>query len=490
MIPTRLFVLAKLLLLVPVLLIFSCKKEDSFNDDPGLKLDLSTESITFDTVFTTVGSTTKMFYVKNPTDQKINISSVKMAEGSISSFSMNVDGISGNNIENVEILPNDSIFVFVKVTVDPQNSNSPLVIRDSIIFTVNNNQQHVKLTAWGQDAHYIVADKTLQGGLKYKIVAAENQNNTWTNDKPYLVYGYAVVDSTGQLNIESGCRIHFYSGSGMWVYKGGTLRVNGTIDEPVTFQGSRLEPVYQESPGQWDRIWINEGAKDNVINYAIIKNAFIGIQAETLGAPTGNRLIIKNTIVRNMSGIGLLSKYYRIICGNSVFANCGNYSVCLTLGGKYDFRHCTLANYWNYAARQTPSLTLTNYYLDPFDNTIISGDLDSAYFGNCIIYGLNSEELAFDSVSGPHFTYKFENCLLKTEKNITGGRFVNCISNQEPLFVDKTNNNYELMAGSGAIDIGASSVVYSSVLQLLEDIKANNRLINPPPDAGAYDYRP
>jgi hypothetical protein len=473
------------------LFLFSCKKENQITSDPSVKLILSTESVMFDTVFSTVGSTTKMFYIKNPSSSKIVVSSIRMAEGDASSFSMNVDGVPGNSISDVEIAGNDSIFIFVKVTVDPQNSNSPMVIRDSILFDINTNQQQVKLTAWGQDAHYIVADKVFQGSLKYKIVVGENKDTTWVNDKPYLIYGYAVIDSKGHLNIDPGCRLHFFNNSGMWVYRDGSLHVNGTLAEPVTFQGSRLEPAYGESPGQWDRILINEGSKDNVINYAIIKNGFIGIQAETDSADMGNRLLLNNTIIRNMSGLGMLTRYYHIICGNTVFANCGAYAVSLTTGGTYDFRHCTIGNYWSYTARQTPSLVVTNYYLDQANGVQYAGNLDSAYFGNCIIYGLNEEELLHDSVTGAQFNYKFENCLLKTKTNINTLNFVNCVANEDPMFRDKSVNDYRLSTGSAAIDIGKDSIIiYSNVLNLLDDLKGDPRLVNPPADLGAYDYRP
>ena len=471
---------------------FSCRKDKSFNSDPSVKLILSSESILFDTVFTTVGSTTKMFYVKNPTSDKIMISSVRLAEGSSSNFSMNVDGTAGVKVDNVEILPNDSIFIFVKVTVDPQNSNTPMVIKDSILFDLNGNEQNVKLTAWGQDAHYIVADKVFQGSLKYKIVAAENQNVTWPNDKPYLVYGYAVIDSTGQLNIDPGCRIHFYTNSGMWVYKGGSLKVNGSMAEPVTFQGSRLESDYSDVPGQWDRILIDEGSLDNVFNYAVIKNGFIGIQAETEAAAMGNRLIINNTIIKNMTGIGLLSRFYKIIAANSVFANCGGYAVGITTGGTYDFRHCTLGNYWSYSTRQTPALVVTNYYKDMVNDVIYSGNLDSCYFGNCIIYGSNAEELSLDSTVDATYNYKFDHCLIKSDAGHYSVNFVSCNYGSDPNFKNTSMNDYRLMPGSGAIDVGDINILYGSslYLNLINDILGNNRTVNPPPDLGAYDYRP
>ncbi len=479
-----------LFLIIFSFLIFSCKKDTQINNDPSVKLILSTESILFDTVFSTLGSITKMFSVKNPTNDNIVISSIHLANGASSQYAMNVDGVAAQNIKDVEIAPNDSIFIFVKVTVDPQNSNSPMVVKDSIIFELNGNVQDVDLIAWGQDAHYIVADHSLGNYLRYKIVAAENQNNTWINDKPYLIYGYAVVDSMGKLNIDPGCRIHFYSNSGLWVYKYGSVKVNGTINEPVTFQGSRLEAEYKELPGQWDRIWINEGSSDNVFNYAIIKNGFIGIQAETMSTAEDNRLILKNTIIKNMTGIGLLSRYYKIIGGNSVIANCGGYAMALTTGGSYDFRHCTIGNYYDYSTRETPSLLVTNYYENPVSQVIYTGDLDSAYFGNCIIYGSNTEELIRDSVTDAAYNYKFENCLLKCTNQAASSKFVNCIFNQDALFNNTGNNDYTLKPGSGAIDAGNINIINSSILDLLLDIKGNNRTLNPPPDLGAYDYQP
>jgi hypothetical protein len=293
----------------------------------------------------------------------------------------------------------------------------------------------------------------------------------------------------GILRVDPGVRVHFYNGSGLWVYKGGSLKVNGTYGEPVTFQGPRLEPEYKEVPGQWDRIWINEGAVDNVIDHAIIKNGFIGIQAETLDAGMGNQLILKNTQIRNMTGIGLLSRFYRIKAMNSVFSNCATYAVCLTTGGTYDFRHCTIGNYWSLSTRQTPSLVVADYYKDLYYGTIYTGDLDTAYFGNCIVYGGLEEELLLDDYQGAGiFNYYFENCLLRTKENAgNGAHFLNNVVNQDPMFTNYLNGDYTLMAGSAAIDSGSMNVITPS---LIYDLKGNSRLVNPPPDIGAYDYWP
>lgn len=466
----------------------SCRKDPVYDNEAGIIP--SQEEILFDTVFTTIGSTSRMFYIRNDSDRPV-LTNIELAGGSSSNFRVNVDGVAGTRFEEVEIPAHDSLFIFVKVTVNPSSSLSPFVIRDSLVFNTNGKIQDVKLIAWGQNAHYIVPDHLLGGSLEYSIVSGEGENITWTNDLPYLVYGYAVIDSTGILNIDPGVRIHFYNGSGMWVYKGGSLRVNGTLEEPVTFQGPRLEQEYAEVPGQWDRIWINEGAVNNVINYAIIKNGFIGIQAETVESGMGNRLILSNTEIRNMTGIGLLSKFYRIASYNCTYSNCAVYAVALTTGGSYDFRHCTIGNYWSLSTRQTPSLLITDYYKDLYNGTIYSGDLDSAYFGNSIIYGNIDNELFTDSTGTGVFNYFFENCLIRTGRSLEDPlRFSNVTANEDPLFADVSNHNYRLKAGSAAIDRGAAGVISSSLFDLSVDLLGNNRLINPPPDLGAIDYRP
>jgi hypothetical protein len=311
--------LAALLFLL-TLVISACKKDPFF--DPGsFALSFSQDTVYFDTVFTARGSATYNFKVYNTSRSTIKISSITLGKGSASSFILNVDGISGSTVNNIEIAPRDSMYIFAQVSVDPLNSNSPLVISDSVIFSIFGKEQHVQLVAWGQDAHYFRPVYNVPGLPPYSIVAESGQNITWPNDKPYVIYGYAVIDSAATLNIDAGARIHFHKNSGLWVYKAATLKVNGDKDNPVTFQGDRLEPDYREEPGQWDRIlWdrilINDGSMDNVINYAIIKNGFIGIQAEVL-PPTAylSSLQVNNTIIKNMSSAGIFTRFYDKISG-------------------------------------------------------------------------------------------------------------------------------------------------------------------------------
>ena len=131
----------------------SCKK-DKLLTSSSVHLSFSKDSVLFDTVFTTIGSATRQIRVRNTNSQKINISSVRLEQGVSSNFIINVDGVSGKEVTNVEILANDSVFIFIQVNVNPTNALSPLIIQDKILFDINGNQQSVALEAWGQDAHY------------------------------------------------------------------------------------------------------------------------------------------------------------------------------------------------------------------------------------------------------------------------------------------------------------------------------------------------
>ncbi|NQT78416.1 MAG: hypothetical protein HQ565_11930 [Bacteroidetes bacterium] len=472
-------------LLVLAVAFSSCRKEHKIDDNPSLKLEFSMDSIIFDTVFTTVGSITRYLKVYNRHDNALNISTIRLLGGTSSNYRINIDGTPGIEENDVTIAGNDSLFLFVRVTIDPGNQNLPFVVSDELLFITNGNQQSVVLAAWGQDAHYIIADKTI-GSLKYKIVAAEDSAVTWPADKPYLVYGYAVVDSTGSLAIEAGAKIHFHNQSGLWVYKGGSLKVMGSMEDPVVFQQDRLEPYFRNLPGQWDRIWLNEGSIDNEINYAVIRNGFIGLQAETLQEPMGNQLLLTNTIIENMSGIGILGRYYAITGINNVVTNCGQLGILLQ-GGAYDFRQCTFANYFRDGIRQDPNLAMTNYYVDPNDVLYIY-NMD-AYFGNSIIYGDKTEELLLDSEEEGSFNYSFDHCLLKTELNISNEDiFPGCIKNQDPIFVDADKNNMALDTLSPGIDLGSINVINSSPYPSIvdKDILGISRISSP--DMGAYEY--
>jgi hypothetical protein len=466
-------------LFISALFFSSCKK-DALLTDSSAKLEFSTDSVLFDTVFTTLGSTTKTFRIYNRHSQKMNISKIRLAAGSSSPFKLNVDGISGKSISDVEILGGDSLFVFVQVTVDPTGVSNPLLIRDSIIFETNDNIQDVKLTAVGQDVYLHKPDHfPLNGFPAYSII---NCNDVWTNDKPHLIFGYAVVDSGCTLTMMPGTRVHLYKNAGLLVFKDGTLIVNGAKGSEVTFQGTRLEAAYKDVAGQWGQIWLYAGSKNNVINYAIIKNGGIGIRVDTVVTPGVPTLKLGNTIIKNMTAAAVYGLGAHIRSYNCVFANSGQYVAALTIGGNYSFEHCTFANFWSGTeTRSTPLLIMNNNYAS--GNTVYIRPIDSCNFKNCILYGDLPDEIGIDSIAGypGNLNYRFDHCLLKTSKNLSGSHYISCTKNLNPGFRNASVGDYQLESSAvNSRDKGAATTIVTDL---------NNNFRMGAPDLGAYEYQ-
>ncbi len=477
-------------LLLTLFTVWACRK-DKIITDPSANITLETDSILFDTVFATVGSTTRQFKIYNRNKQAIKISTIRLKGGTQSQFRINADGIAGVEIKDLEIAAGDSIFVFAEVTVDPNNQNTPFVVEDDIEIIVNTNISTVKLAAWGRNAHYYTPKVFNQGLPPYSCLDGDCDTTlppvtqTWINDLPYVIYGYLVIDENDRLTIDKGCEIYFHANSGIWVYQGGNIIVNGTAQEPVIFQGDRLEAAYQDKTGQWDRIWINEGSIDNVFNYAVIKNSFIGIQAETLPfSPntliSANSLTLNNCIIDNTAAFGILARNYRIQLNNCLLTKSGQYAFAVSGGGQYDLTHVTIANYWSESNRETESVFLQNYYTDINGNTQVR-NIDWCNFTNCIIYGnidneFNTEELAPGTIN-----FTFTNSILKTTLSTTGSNYVSVLTNSNPSFVDENNGDFHLSASSPAIDYGITT-------PLTDDLEGNIRDANP--DAGCYEFIP
>ena len=122
-------------------------------------LEFSADTVMFDTVFTTITSSTRSFTVHNTSGAAVKVD-IALAGGKHSYYSINVDGVPGTEFRNVEIPPHDSLFVFVKVNINPTDQNLPYLVTDSVMFYQKDIAQSVQLVAFGQDAHFIIPDHT------------------------------------------------------------------------------------------------------------------------------------------------------------------------------------------------------------------------------------------------------------------------------------------------------------------------------------------
>jgi hypothetical protein len=426
-----------------VLLLFSCKK-DSFITSADARVTITSDTLKYDTVFVTAGSTYRTFKIINENDQKLRVSSLKLFGGAASVYKINVNGVSGTQFNNLEINANDSIYVFAQVNINPNAANLPFILRDSIEINYNGKRRLVQLEAWGQNAHF----------YRDKVIAA---NETWNNDLPYVVLGSLLINNNQTLTINKGCHIYVHADAPIVV--DGTLQVNGlkdTIDR-VYFQGDRLDEPYKNYPASWPGIFFRSTAKDNVFNYAVIKNAYQAIVLQNPPSNANPKLILNECIIDNGYDAGIIALNSSIRARNCLITNCGK-NLYLVQGGNYQFTHCTVATYASsFIDHKDPVLTLSNFV----NNT--SNTLD-ATFRNCIFWGENGivdDEVVVTKNGSGAFNVNFDYNLWKvkiTPANIISNQTIN---NQKPQFDSiNTSKNYysfRLQTGSPAINKGVNA---------------------------------
>ena len=481
-----------------LLLTLACKKDVLINDSAST-ITFSADTITFDTIITTLGSITRIFKVYNPHNSEINISSIYLAGGSSSDFRLNIDGVKATEVKNIRIPKKDSLFIFVEVTLDPVNQNLPLIVKDSVVFITNGKEQDVKLIAFGQDVHLIDGE----------IIETE----TWINDKPYFIYNSMGVDSNSILTIEEGVRVYLHNRSSIIVW--GQINVKGTLENPVIFEGSRFDQGHRRSAGRWSSIILLPGSTGNKIENAVIKNPTTGIQVgHYFYDGITPELIIKNTIIQNSVAFGIIALNADIRAYNTIITDCGISAVALTMGGRYNFYHCTISNHGaydgiknEYKDREGPSVIITNYFdyvtADSTYNTITkynTHDLIEANFINSVITGerYSESEIVVKEYEKEKFgfNFKFDHCIIKKVMDSVPekypGYFSCCIDTVYAGFIndDLRNGDHDFRPDtlSPVKDAGDPSV-FATHSFLRYDIYGNRRDDDNAPDLGAIERK-
>lgn len=463
-----------------LLSLYHCRPDRVFIEDSDATLSFSLDTVYFDTVFTTIGTSTKSFRIYNPHNRFIMIDEIHLAGGDQSVFRINVDGSPGTLFEGYEIAPNDSMFVFVEATLDPNMSPDILRIQDSITFSVNGNFQDVDLVAWGQDVHM-------------KKVEHITEPTVWTADKPYLIIDTLYVDPMQSLTIEAGTKIYMHSNAIMVVR--GSLRIIGEYEDLVVIQGDRLEEFYSDKPGQWGFIFFQNGSTGNVIEYAKIINGTVGLYVNSPIYGEEPVLKVSNTEINRMSYDGILAQGTSIEAFNTVIGDCGNSCVELIYEGSYNFNHCTFANYWqyNYGNRKTPAVFVANYVpvYDSVQDAYVpfASDIVEATFTNSIIYGSRNNEILISRAEEGTLNYTFDHLLARLDEEVYNfyedPGFSSIYVNQDPMF-DSLRVSYELDSLSPAIDVGEIGFAIQAPLD--KNGNSRLRLSDPGPDLGAYEF--
>jgi len=458
----------------------------------NVRLDFSVDTLRFDTVFTSLGSATRILKIYNDNEGIVNISNISMEEGANSFFRLNVDGIAASAFSDVQILPNDSLYIFAEVTVDPDMplSTSPFIIQEFLKLDINGDEQQVLFEAWGQNANYL-PNRFAQG--ETSVISCELGDLVFEDPKPYVIYGWLLIDSCNVI-LPPGTRIYVHGGvtrseeslreEGLiGVLPAGKITANGTIDDPVIIEGDRQEQDFENKLGQWNGISIN-GSKGNRLSHTIVKNAIDGIAVSQ-----GAELILEGAQIFNTSRFGILAIDSKIEATNSLIHTNGANSLALVQGGEYRFEYCTLANFGN----EAEALLLDNTIcLDDECETTRPAQLTSR-FTNCIIAGDDDDEIALsreNNSSGSEFNYFFQNSIVVIDELTDGfpnffescSRCDNVDVREEKLFLDQEKSNYHLDTMSVA-EMNARPIS-----DILFDLEGNMR-DSESPDIGCYEFQ-
>jgi hypothetical protein len=447
------------LLLFPCLFFLTYCQKEKFTTDASDALAFSTDTLRFDTVFTQLGSATRFFKVINPHKESIRISKIYLENGGDSRFNLNVDGLPGDQHTDIEVAPEDSLYVFAEVTINPNEppSSSPFVIAENIVFETNGNVQKVVLEAFGQNAVYLPSRFDAGNVNAYGCNGGEW---VWDDPRPYVIYGVLVIDDC-TVRIPAGARVHVHGGlakqetdssvvrynDGFLAFQGsGRLLVEGTLEQPVIFEDDRLEPEFDNVPGQWTGIWLQAGTKGHRIDHCIVRNSIVGIRVDSAAD-----LTLRNAQIYNTANSGLIGIHAEIMAENCLFYNNTGFSIQLEYGGQYTFNYCTAASY----GVDGVALRLGNALcLDPTCADFVAFPMN-ATFRNCILSGSRADQIVlFDRLNDPsQFKYRFEHCIVRVRELLEPTAWPDfpnqcqpCIfaTLQDTIFLDPNRDKYRL----------------------------------------------
>lgn len=469
-------------------LLSSCR-EDIVSQDANLRLSFSHDTVLFDTVFTTMGSSTKRVMVYNPNKNALNIDQVQMREGKY--FQINLDGENKiDQLRDITVRGGDSLFLFVRAHIDPLADNSPVLLEDDIAFRVNGNMQHICLQAYGQNIEKIRSDSGL---VIYNHLRL-------TNEKPYLLYDTVAV--VGNLTIDAGATIYMHAGAMLYAY--GSVTAKGEKDAPIIFRGDRTDRLFDSVPykmasGQWNGLYLVDDAKGFLpptytLDYVDVLSGSIGLyvysEAKGMLRP---KMKLSNSRIHNHSIYGLVLQNVDAEVKNCEISNCASYCVYLA-GGKHDFLHNTIAAYYGYP--------YTNLNIH---TNILPEDVAAVYinnlskntaktissFRNCIITGGREQNLVVATPLPDHYEGRFEGNYLRCDSldeayaknNVYASDSDSCVfRNIYYLYEEYHYYDFQLDSLSPARGVGNSIAALSCPIDRLGNRRKEK------PDAGCYEY--
>ena len=481
-----------LFVLIPLFFV-SCQ-EEKVSSDASMRLSFSADTVRFDTVFTTIGSSTQAVMVYNKNKNAVNIQSVEVSS---SYFQINLDGENDRNrLRDITLNGGDSLFLFIRATIDPQDVNSPVFLTDSVQFMVNGNGQQIRLEAYGQNVNLIRTSSRL----------TQLADCHFTADKPYLVFDTLLL--TGTTVIDEGATLYMHNGTSLYMY--GPVRARGTLDNPIRITGDRLDRLfpkvpYQMASGQWGGVYLlsisdqsgesvsEQTGETDTLNYVEILSGNVGLFVYSDKVESPRRLVLSNARIHNHAKYGVVFQNTDATVYNSEISNCASYCMYLS-GGNYLLTHNTIASFFGYPysnlnIHTTGREDVPAVYINVTDS---AGTITSARLYNNIITGARKHSLEMDTVIENGYNGELANNYLLTDSilapwshdNVYAGDKDTVFVNTFYLYKEYVYYDFRLDSVSPARSIGSPSFAkpYPS-----------DRLGFPrqePVDAGCYQWQP
>lgn len=397
----------KLFLFILCVFAFISCREYHVSNDPTLRLVFSCDTLSFDTVFTAQGSSTAQLMVYNNNASAVEIDRVWVEDGT--SFHVNVDGEPQlNQLTDLAINGGDSMFVFVRVEIDPTDENSPVLVNDRLCFHLTNGAtQQVELEAYGQDVIRIGqagCGRTEVNSIDFKA------------ERPYLIYDTLVVGNT--MKMQAGATIYMHSGA--CVYALGNVSAKGTQDKPIVIRGDRLDRLFDSVPysyagGSWNGIYLQaEKPRTYQFEYVDILSGNIGLYCYSVGSLGLAKLTMNGCRIHNHTLYGLVLLNTNARVSNTEISNCASYCV-YCAGGTHEFIHSTIASYFGYTNIRIQSVAKQEAAAVYIDNLSKTMPATVTSFYNSIITGYLPNQLVVATPFDRYYTGAFVGNYLKTD---------------------------------------------------------------------------
>lgn len=477
-----------------LLTISSCEVETEFLTGETVQLRFSTDTLTFDTVFTARGSATRQFKVYNDGDQPIMIDRIRVDGQTGVNYTFNVDGTPGPEAEDIVIFGNDSIFVFVEVEVDPTEPEeiSPFIAEDFMLFELGTVQEEVTLLAYGQNA---VVFGSLAGRGQFFTPCMLGEY-TFPTDLPVVIFGSWVITDC-VVRAEPGTRIYvhggvqrnpdigFFNDGIIFVEATGRLDFRGTLEEPVIMATDRLEEEFLDAPAKYRGIILGAGSRNNRMEHTQILNSIVGVTMDSAA-----ELTLQNSVIAYSGGSAISAFDADLSINNSVFhSNFGN-ALQILRGGNLSMDYTTIANYGVDAS----SLVLTNFDCDA-NNNCTAAELNATVRNSILSGSRGSEVILLDGFTGDEpdlFQVQIDNSVVRTDQNFLNaqeGLFADfyerictgCYNLEfsDPLFQSIEMDDYQLDSLSVARNLALPINITEDLLGVARDGST--------PDAGAFE---